>query len=450
MRRRSCSRNPERASIRYSAAMARSSLDLAREMCAYIDSAPSPFHAVHEAARELEAAGFKRLDELAAWNRSAGGTFVVRGGSLVAWRMPENAPAHAGFRILGAHTDSPNLRIKPRPDTGRAGYRQLGVEVYGGILRNSWLDRELGLSGRVFVRGANGPEARLLKIDRPVLRVPQLAIHLDREINDKGLQLNAQQHLVPVTGLRGNGEVRGFVERLGEELEVEADTILSWDLMCHDIQNAQLIGWDEEMVGAPRLDNLCSSFLALRALLAAKTDTTRIPVVCLFDHEEVGSASSRGAESSMLGDLLERTVLARGGTREDYHRAIADSICLSADMAHGTHPNYAERHEPDHHLFLNRGPVIKINANQRYATEAETEAAFQTACEQADVPYQKWVNRTDLACGSTIGPLTAARLGIRTVDVGNPMLAMHSIREMCGSLDPAYMRAAMTAFVEGG
>lgn len=418
-------------------------------MCAYIDSAPSPFHAVEAAARELGAAGFVRLDELGSWELGAGGAFVLRGGSLVAWRLPAGAAPHAGFRIVGAHTDSPNLRLKPRPDTGRAGFRQLGVEVYGGALRNSWLDRDLGLSGRVFVRGAAGPEQRLVKIDRPVLRVPQLAIHLDREIHEKGLLLNAQQHLVPVLGLAGADGGQSFRALLGAELDVEPGELLSWDLMCHDVQPAQLAGWDLEFVSAPRLDNLCSSYLALRALLESDPEAARVPVVCLFDHEEVGSASSRGAESPLLADLLERTVLARGGNREDYHRALADSICLSADMAHGTHPNYADRHEPDHFLFLNRGPVIKINANQRYATEAETEAVFQTACERAEVPYQKWVNRTDLACGSTIGPLTAARLGIRTVDVGNPMLAMHSARELCGSLDPAYMRAAMTAFLEG-
>lgn len=429
--------------------MTRPSLDLAQELCAFIDASPSPYHAVERTARELEAAGFRRLSELARWDGGGGGAFVVRGGSLVAWRLLERTPAHTGFRIVGAHTDSPNLRLKPRPDTGRAGFRQLGVEVYGGVLRNSWLDRELGLSGRVFVRGARGPEAHLVTIDRPVLRVPQLAIHLDREINDKGLLLNAQQHLVPLFGLQGGLSEPSFRDLLARELDLDPDSLLSFELMCHDVQPAALVGWEREFVGAPRLDNLCSSFLGLRALLAADPGAPRVPVLCLFDHEEVGSSSSRGAESPLLADLLERTVLARGGAREDYHRALADSVCLSADMAHATHPNYPERHEPEHHLALNRGPVIKLNANQRYATEAETEALFQMACERAEVPYQKFVNRTDLACGSTIGPLTAARLGIRTVDVGNPMLAMHSARELCGSRDPAYMRAAMTAFLEG-
>ena len=233
------------------------------------------------------------------------------------------------------------------------------------------------------------------------------------------------------------------------ELGVAADAVLSGDAMCHDVVPSTLAGVDEELVAAPRLDNLCSSFNALEALLA--TDGAgkdeRIAVITLFDHEEVGSTSHRGAGSQLLRDVLERTVLARGGSREDYHRAIADSACVSADMAHATHPNYPEKHEPDHSLFLNQGPVIKINSNLRYASDGETEALFQTACDAAGVPYQKWVNRTDLACGSTIGPITAANLGMRTVDVGCPQLAMHSIREMCGALDPGYMSRAMAAFL---
>ncbi len=419
----------------------------ARELIGFIDASPSPFHACAEAARRLKAAGFQELDELDTWNLSEGGYFVVRGGSLVAWTLfPDTAPWR-GFRIAGAHTDSPNLRVKPRPDTGAAGFRQLGVEVYGGVLLNSWLDRDLGLCGRAFVRGAHGPEERLFKVDRALLRVPQLAIHLHREINTEGLLLNKQKHMAPVWGLK-NGDEGGFRGFLGETLGVETDDVLSWDAMCHDTNPSALAGVDEEFVSAPRLDNLCSCFNALEALIvvAGAEPAARIPVVCLFDHEEVGSGSSRGADSSILKDLLERTVLARGGTREDFHRALADSACVSADMAHGTHPNYVDKHEPDHHLFLNAGPVIKINTNLRYASDGETEALFQDACERADVPFQKWVNRTDLACGSTIGPLTAAKLGIRTVDVGCPQLAMHSIRELCGSKDPEYMTRALAAF----
>jgi aspartyl aminopeptidase len=420
----------------------------ARELCRFIDAAPTPFHAVEEAGRRLLAAGFRRLDELAAWKLDPGGFFAVRGGSLLAWRVAPRTPPERGFRILGALTDSPNLRVKPRPDTGRAGIRQLGVEIYGGVLLNSWLDRDLGLSGRAYVRGELGPEARLFRIDRPLLRVPQLAIHLNREIDTEGLKLNKQTHMSPVWGLKGQGE-RGFRAFLAGELGARADDVLSWDAMCHDVCPSTPAGVEEEFVSAPRLDNLCSCFCALEALLALPAgDAPRhTPVVTLFDHVEVGSGSARGAASPILGDVLERIVLARGGSREDYHRAIADSACISADMAHGTHPNYVEKHEPDHHLLLNKGPVIKINTNLRYASEGETEALFQSACEAADVPYQKWVNRTDLACGSTIGPITAARLGVRTVDVGCPQLAMHSIRELCGSADPGFMARAMASFM---
>jgi len=429
-------------------------LDTARALGRYIDACPSPYHAVAEAAERLSEAGFRRLSEREPWKLGPGGYFVVRGGSLSAFAIPSAARPSTGFRILGAHTDSPNLRIKPRPDTSGGGLAQLGVEVYGGVLLNSWLDRDLGLSGRVFLRsgaenGGDGPGERLFLIDRPVLRVPQLAIHLNREIREEGLRLNPQLHMAPITGTLETSMT--FLDLLAEALELDADVILAYDAMCHDLQPARLAGWHEEFLSAPRLDNLCSSFCALTALLRRleeESEPDHLPVLALFDHEEVGSESSRGAASPLLPELLERTVLARGGDREDYLRAVADSVAVSADMAHATHPNYPEKHEPDHWLEMNRGPVIKINQNLRYATEGSTEAIFQQACERADVPYQKWVNRTDLACGSTIGPITAARTGIRTVDVGTAQLAMHSSREICGSEDPELFVQALQAFLE--
>ena len=424
-------------------------LGIARDLCAYIDAAPSPYHACAESARRLELAGYRRLAELDAWDHSAGSWYVLRGGSLMAWRQEQGAGPTTGFRIIGAHTDSPNLRIKPRPDLGRSGWRQLGVEVYGGVLLNSWLDRDLGLSGRVWLRNGGEASARLFLISRPVLRIPQLAIHLHREISTDGLKLNNQLHMVPTFGLAGGSEA-GFQELLAAEIGVEARDILSWEAMLHDTTPSAVTGWKQEFVSAPRLDNLCSCYCALSALIEARAQPApgaRIPVVCLFDHEEVGSQSRAGAGGPILRDLLERSVLSRGGTREDYHRALADSVCVSADMAHATHPNYADKHDPEHTLYFNQGPVIKSNANQRYATEGQSEALFQLACERADVPFQKWVMRADLACGSTIGPITASQLGIPTVDVGNPQLAMHSAREMSGSHDPSYMVAAMQAFL---
>jgi len=426
--------------------MSRTPTTEAAGLAEYIDAAPSPYHACREAARRLEAAGFRELAEVDAWDAAPGRYFVVRGGSLVAWIHADGDAPARGFRILGAHTDSPNLRVKPRPDVVAEGYRQLGVEVYGGVLLNSWLDRDLGLSGRALVRSADGVEARLFKLDRPFLRVAQLAIHLDREVNRKGLVLNPQRHMVPIWGLASESE-RGFRQLLADELDADADDVLSWDAMCHDLTPSRLAGASEEFLYAPRLDNLSSCYCGVRALVeGADAEHAHSPVVCLFDHEEVGSGSRGGAESPLLATLLERVVLTRGGSREDYHRALADSVCASADMAHAIHPNYVDRYEPDHRVRLNAGPVIKINANQRYASEGETEAVFQLACEEADVPYQKYVNRTDLACGSTIGPLTAARLGIRTVDVGCAQLSMQSAREMAGSHDPELMVRALGRF----
>lgn len=417
--------------------------DAALALATAIDASPSPYHVCLTAAGRLDASGFTRVKELAEWTDVPVKGYVVRGGSLLAWCLPEGADPSTGFRIIGAHTDSPNLRIKPRPDTGRAGFRQVGVEVYGGALLNSWLDRDLGLSGRAYVAEGEVLKERLFLIDRPLMRVPQLAIHLDRGVTESGLVLDKQKHMSPVlaVGARTEG---GFKELLADELGCAPDAIKSYDAMLHDLTPSRLIGADEAMLAAPRLDNLCSTFLGLEALIeAANAGVTRPAVVTLFDHEEVGSASRGGADGPLLSDIVERLVVARGGDRTHYLRALQASLCMSADMAHAVHPNYPERHEPDHHVHLNAGPVIKINNNQRYATEAETEAFFQLACERAEVPFQKWVMKSNMGCGSTIGPLTAAQHGIKTVDIGCPQLSMHSAREMCGALDPGYMQAAL-------
>jgi aspartyl aminopeptidase len=373
----------------------------------------------------------------------------VRGGSLVAWATGARPARDVGFRVLGAHTDSPNLRVKARPNAGAAGYRQLGVEVYGGVLLNSWLDRDLSLSGRVAVRTPAGSELRLYRCDRALLRVPQLAIHLDREVNTRGLVLDPQLHMAPVWAL-GRADERGLQRFLAAELQVEERDVLAWDLMCHDVQKGAFLGAANEMIASARLDNLCSSWCALRALLAVSAQPDGpIPVLALFDHEEIGSGSARGAASPVLKDALERIALAGGGSREDLHRAIARSLCASIDMAHATHPNYREKHEPEHWIQLNQGPVIKINTTMRYASDAESEAAFQLACERAAVPHQKYFHRSNLACGTTIGPITAANLGMRTVDVGCPQLSMHSCRELAGAEDPALMVRALRAFLAG-
>ncbi len=417
------------------------------DLLRYLDGSPSPYHAVEGASTRLVNEGFVELSERDAWPAGPGRFLLRRGGSLVAWALGDQAP-HAGLRLIGAHTDSPNLRVKPQPDTGTGGYRQLGVEIYGAVLLNSWLDRDLGLSGRVSVRTDDGPVSRLVRVDRPLLRIPQLAIHLDRDINDKGLLLNRQTHMVPIWGL-GSTEPGGFARFLADELGVAETDVLAWDIMTHDLTPARLAGSGELLVSG-RIDNLVSCHAAVSSLLdVAGRSTPHVPIVCLFDHEEVGSVSAAGAASSLLPSVVERLVGQAGGDRSDLHRGLAGSTCVSADGAHATHPNYTERHEPDHRIELDRGPVVKLNANERYATSSPSHAAFVLACEEAEVPMQRFVSRTDLACGSTIGPVTSAQLGIATVDAGVAQLAMHSARETAGAHDPERFAAALSCLLAG-
>ncbi len=411
-------------------------------LCTFVDASPSPFHVVHTVATELTARGFSELSEARPWTQGAvGDFFVVRGGSLVAWSgTREQLP----FRVVGAHTDSPNLRVKQHPDLASAGWQLVGLEPYGGAWLNSWLDRELGISGRLSVLGGNAVSQRLIRIDEPILRVPQLAIHLSED--RKGVSLDPQRHVNAVWGV--GGQPRSFLDYLAERAEIDPATILGWELMTHDLTPSRLVGRDLDLVSAPRLDNQGTCYAGLHAFLAAAAEPGgATPVLVMFDHEEVGSQSDRGAQSDLLSSILERVVLARGGGRSEYLAALAGSVLASGDMAHATHPNYPERHEPAHRIQVNGGPVLKVNQNLRYATDAVGAGAFALACAQAGVPLQRYVHRADLPCGSTIGPMSAARTGMPTVDVGAPQLAMHSARELMGAADvPAYS-AALAAFL---
>jgi aspartyl aminopeptidase len=420
--------------------------DVVTDLLAFLGASPTPFHAVDQGRRRLEAAGFRQLDEADRWDRLAPGAYYVTssGSNLVAFAVP--APEHrTRFCIVGAHTDSPNLRLKPNPEYVAEGYAQLGVEVYGGALLNSWLDRDLGLAGRVMIKGERGIESRLVRLDRPVLRVPQLAIHLDREVNDKGLILNRQDHLAPVIGLAGGG-AGSLAQIIADVAGVVADRIVGHELMLFDLVPPALGGWANELVFSGRLDNLAMCHAAISAIAPlGRAGGEAIAVIALFDHEEVGSASAAGASSAVLPRILERLV----PDREAFHQACARSTCVSADMSHAVHPNYASRHEPRHKPQINGGPVIKSNVQQRYATTAVTAAMFAELCREEDVPVQHYAHRTDLPCGSTIGPITATLLGIATVDVGNPMLSMHSAREMAGSRDPALMTRVLARYLRG-
>jgi aspartyl aminopeptidase len=410
----------------------------ARDLCSFVDASPTPFHAVAETVRRLSAAGFSEVSEREVFRFSPGEKrYVIRGGgTIIAFIVGTEAPAEAGFRILGAHTDSPNLRIKPNADASRHGYRQVGVEVYGGALYSTWLDRDLSIAGRILVRRSGSIEAITVDLTRLTCRVPNLAIHLNRTVNTDGLVINAQKHLVPVLGLGKELDLKAMLARAAGE---PSDALLDYDVMLYGVQKSAIAGLDDEFVLAPRLDNLGSCHAATSALLASGPSAPHSRVVVLYDHEECGSRSAVGAAGSALRDVLRRIVDARteaGASAEQaFPRAIAASLLVSADMAHAVHPNYSDQHEPQHWPQLNRGLVIKSNSNQSYATSGETAARFQLLCEAAGYEAQRFVVRSDLPCGSTIGPITAAELGIQTVDVGAPMLSMHSCREMAGTLD---------------
>ncbi|OMB97170.1 M18 family aminopeptidase [Mycobacterium sp. NS-7484] len=412
----------------------------AQSLCEFVNASPSPFHVCATAAQRLRGAGYTELAETDAWP-GTGKFFTVRAGSLVAWNA-EGADPAAPFRIVGGHTDSPNLRVKQHPDRVVAGWQVVALQPYGGAWLNSWLDRDLGISGRLSVRRGSAIEQVLVRVDDPILRVPQLAIHLSED--RKGVSPDPQRHVNAVWGL---GErPRSFLGFVAERAGVAEADVLGFDLMTHDLTPAAITGAGGEFVSAPRLDNQATCYAGLEALLAAESDT-HVPVLALFDHEEVGSTSDHGAQSELLPTVLERIVLAAGGDRETFLRRTAGSMVASGDMAHATHPNYPDRHEPGHQIAVNAGPVLKVQPNLRYATDGRTAAAFALACDQAGVPLQRYEHRADLPCGSTIGPMTSARTGIPTVDVGAAQLAMHSAREFMGARDVAAYSAALQGFL---
>lgn len=431
--------------------------DAVADLLSFIDRSPTPYHAVAESVRRLEAAGYREAADVDAWVLAPGDRrYSVRGGgSLVALHMGSVSPVLGGFRVVGAHTDSPNLRLKPRADVTAHGYRQLAVETYGGVLAHTWLDRDLSLAGRVTLREGERTRTLLLDFARPLLRIPNLAIHLNREVKTDGLKLNAQTHLAPIAGLEG---APGLAELVVTELraqglaQVAAADLLAFDLMLYDPQPAAVSGLRGEFILAPRIDNLASCHAAVSALVAADVEPrpAHTSVVVLYDHEEVGSRSASGAAGPLLADALERAVTGwKGGEPQGLSRALARSLMISADMAHAVHPNYADRHEPGHRPVVGRGPVIKQNADQSYASDAVGAGHFAALCGRLALEPQHFVTRSDVACGSTIGPITAARVGIRTVDVGSPMLSMHSCREMAGSADVQPMIDVLRLFFAG-
>ena len=420
----------------------------------FIDNSPSPWHVAISTTKKLEIQDFQCLDERDAWKLEAGGRYyVVRdGSSIIGFVVGNGDPIQQGFRMIGAHTDSPGLRVKPYAPYTKGPMVRLGVEVYGGPILATFTDRDLSLAGRVVVKTGKAPtdiETKLIHFEKPLVRIPNLPIHINRDVNERGLKLERQEQLPMMLSVLQEGlpAQRQFRALIADKIGVEANTILSWELQVFDTQPGGFFGPDEQFIANGQLDNLASCHAGLYALLdevALHPKSTNL--IAFFDHEEVGSQSSKGAGGSFLADVLERINLAMNLEREDQKRAYANSFLLSADMAHAYHPNYKKFYDEEHKVIINGGPVIKINANQRYTSDSVSEAIFIQLCEQAQVPYQKYVHRTNLPCGSTIGPQIAAQLGVRSVDVGNPMWSMHSARESAGSQDHDYMIRVMTGF----
>jgi len=420
-----------------------------QQLFEFLQSSPTPFHATQTIANQLSSAGFTELDEAAAWNLEAGKRYFIKrnDSSIIAFVYGKKDLLETGIRMLGAHTDSPCLKVKPQPELNRKGYMQLGIEVYGGALLAPWFDRDLSLAGRVTYKTADNKIASsLIDFKQPVVTVPSLAIHLDREVNNSR-SINPQRDIVPVL-LQFSADqtlTPNFKSILLAQLKQQwpttsATQILDYEISLYDTQAPSFIGLQQDFMASARLDNLLSCFVGLQAILQADDEVSSL-LICT-DHEEVGSTSCCGAKGPMLQQFLERLI----PETETRIRVIEHSLMISADNAHGVHPNFIDRHDENHGPLLNRGPVVKINANQRYATTSETSGFFHWLCEQNQVPLQVFVARTDMGCGSTIGPIVASEVGVKTIDVGAPTFAMHSIRELAGVADAHYLYQAVAAF----
>lgn len=423
-----------------------------KDLLRFIDNSPSPYHAVKSIADRLIKSGFELLDEKQKWKLKSGGRYyVIRDDSSIIFFVAGFKPiAETGLKILGAHTDSPGLRIKPKPVSNADGLLRLGVEVYGGPILATFSDRDLSLAGRIsFKTSEGGISSQLVHLEQALLRLPNLAIHMNRKVNEEGLKLHKQHELPLILSAAVEEQLseKYFHQLLEKASGVKAEHILSWELNVYDTQKGCFWGDEQQFYANSQLDNLASCHAGLHALLDEATlDSGNTQVCAFFDHEEIGSETIKGADGSFLPDILQRIALSMDVDKEDYQRALARSFMISADMAHAYQPNFPSAYEPEHKVIVNKGPVIKVNANHRYTSESISEAMFIDWCDQIDVPYQKYSHRTDIPCGSTIGPMTSAKLGIRTVDVGNPMWAMHSIRESAGVDDHGYMIRVLSRF----
>ncbi|MEQ1559548.1 MAG: M18 family aminopeptidase [Methyloglobulus sp.] len=418
----------------------------------FIDASPSPWHVVNTIEGLLKPFDFTKLDETAQWQIEPGQRYyVVRDDSSIIVFVTGTKPLlETGFKLVGAHTDSPGLRVKPNPAQGKEGLVRIGVEIYGGPILATFTDRDLSLAGRICYKNSdNKIESSLIRFDTPLLRLPNLAIHMNRTVNEDGLKLHKHNELPLILSTLTEQQLAPdyFQDLLQQQSGIDAARILSWDLAVYDTQKGSTWGAHDEFYSDSQIDNLASCHAALQALLDdAVLDNENTLVCALFDHEEIGSESNKGADSSFLPTILERIAQSVQLDQQDLPRILAKSFLISADMAHAYNPNFPSAYDHDHKVLVNQGPVIKMNVNQRYSSESMSSALFSEWCNGANVPYQYYSHRGDLPCGSTIGPIASAKLGLRSVDVGNPMWAMHSIRESAGVLDHGFMVRVLKAF----
>ena len=421
------------------------------KLLSFIDASPVNFLAVRNVCNTLLDNGFVQLHAEEALKDLPDKFFITKNNSAVfAFHLGRQSMADAGFRIIAAHSDSPTFRIKPNAEmVGEGGLLRLNTEAYGGAILNTWFDRPLSLAGRVILRSADAlnPQTRLLNIKRPLLVIPNLAIHFNRQVND-GVKLSKQKDMLPILGyVNDRLEADGLLVRLiANELQVDKEQIIDFDLYLYDTTPACLVGLNNEFISSGRLDDLSMVHAGMEAMTAESAKPEATKVLAIFDNEETGSGTKQGAGSNFLMSLIQRIVLAQGGSLDDYYRSVEKAFMVSADNAHGFHPNYAEKYDPTNHALLGGGPVIKINAAQKYATDAMSAAVFQQICERAGVPCQRFVNSSDIAGGSTLGNILTSSIAINGVDMGNPVLAMHSVRELASAADHENCIKAFTEF----
>ena len=424
---------------------------LALELIDFLYDSPSACHGVKATQKILDENGFIEIKEADKWDLQAKGKYYVikNDSALIAFEVGTGDIEETGFRLIGAHTDVPGFRIKPNPQMISEGkYVKLNTEVYGGPILHTWFDRPLSIAGKVSLKGESPlkPETRLVNINKPLLIIPSLAIHMNREVNE-GFKINRQVDTLPLLGLINDKlEKEDYLMNiLSEELQVNKEDILNFELGLYEYEKGMLIGMNEELISSGKFDDLWMVYAGIRALVDSRENEATKVMICI-DNEEIGSLTAEGADSTLLNNILERITLGLGKDREGYYRALANSIMISADLAHAVHPNLGDKHDPTNRPVLEGGPVLKIAASGSYSTDSFNGAVFAGVCEAAGVPFQKFVNRSDVRGGTTIGPVTAANLTIPVIDMGAPVLGMHSIRELASVKDNYYTVKAFTEF----